>query len=161
MVYLPPDASPLFADLTDPMAVATAAAELDSLDAVVHSAGICEGGTIAQTSRQTWSRQFELNVVAVADLTRLLLPLLRASHGQVVTINSGAGFHAGAGNGSYSAPKFALRSFTAALREGRLVERTKPRDCAGDVVEELGIDHRTTLVGQRWRERRPVAVRRA
>lgn len=123
VVDLLPDAASFVADLTDPVAVANAAAELDSLDAVVHSAGICEGGTIAQTSRQTWSRQFELNVVAVADLTRLLLPLLRASHGQVVTINSGAGFHAGAGNGSYSASKFALRAFTDALREeerGRL-----------------------------------------
>lgn len=34
----------------------------------------------------------EINVIAVADLTRLVLPLLRASHGDVIMINSGSGF---------------------------------------------------------------------
>jgi len=118
-----PDAAPFVADLTDPDAVAHAVAGLSRLDALVHSAGICEGGAVEQTSRETWTRQFELNVVAVADLTRMLLPLLRASRGHVVTINSGAGFNSGPGNASYSASKFALRAFTDALREeerGRL-----------------------------------------
>lgn len=118
-----PDAAAFVADLTDPDAVAEAVAGLERLDAVVHSAGICEGSTVEDTPRAVWTRQFELNVVAVADLTRMLLPLLRASHGHVVTINSGSGFSSGTGNGSYSASKFALRAFTDALREeerGRL-----------------------------------------
>lgn len=112
-----PDADGFVADLTDVPAVAQAVAGLQRLDAVVHSAGIAENGTIEHTARQTWRQLFELNVVAVADLTRMLLPLLRVAHGQVVTINSGAGYSAGADYGAYAASKFALRAFTDALRE--------------------------------------------
>ncbi|WIY81914.1 SDR family oxidoreductase [Propionimicrobium sp. PCR01-08-3] len=118
-----PDAAPFVADLTDPTAVGAAVAQLDRLNAVVHSAGVSEGSTVEETSREQWAHQFELNVVAVADLTRMLLPLLRASRGHVVAINSGSGFTSNPGNGPYSASKFALRAFTDALREeerGRL-----------------------------------------
>ena len=55
-------------------------------------------------------------MVAVAELTRLLLPALRAANGHVVLINSGAGLRANAGWGAYAASKFALRAFGDALR---------------------------------------------
>lgn len=60
----------------------------------------------------------EINVIAVADLTRLVLPLLRASHGDVIMINSGSGFlRTPASGGVYAASKYALRALTHALRE--------------------------------------------
>lgn len=110
-------ATPFVADLADEDATAAAAARIDSLDAVVHSAGLLGHGRISDLRRADWRETMELNVVAVADLTRLLLPALRASRGQVVVINSGSGFRAGAGGGLYSASKFAVRAFTDALRE--------------------------------------------
>ncbi|HET6259884.1 MAG TPA: SDR family NAD(P)-dependent oxidoreductase, partial [Pseudonocardia sp.] len=64
----------------------------------------------------TWRRQFEVNVVAVAELTRLLLPALRAARGRVVLLNSGAGLSASPGWASYAASKFALTAFADALR---------------------------------------------
>lgn len=118
-----PGAAPFVCDLTDPASVADAAATVASLDLLVHSAGIAEGGSVAETDRDTWRRLFEVNVVAVADLTRLLLPPLRTSRertghqGQIVMLNSGAGFTAGPGGGPYAASKFALRALTDALRE--------------------------------------------
>ena len=58
-----------------------------------------------------------MNVVAVAELTRLLLPALRAAgESDVVLLNSGAGITARPGWGSYAASKFALRAFGDALR---------------------------------------------
>ena len=103
-------------ELTDPGAVADAVRGVERLDVLVHSAGIGQLGTIEDSSAEQWRRTFEINVVAVAELTRLLLPALRAARGQVVCINSGAGHTARPGWGSYAASKFALRAFADALR---------------------------------------------
>jgi len=103
-------------DLTDTAALAEATAGIERLDVLVHSAGVGLLGTVESTPAATWRRQFEINVVAVAELTRLLLPALRAARGRVVLVNSGAGLAARPGWGSYAASKFALRAFADALR---------------------------------------------
>ena len=72
---------------------------IERLDVLVHSAGVGVLGTVAETPAGTWRRQFEINVVAVAELTRLLLPALRAARGRVVLLNSGAGLTARPGLG--------------------------------------------------------------
>jgi NADP-dependent 3-hydroxy acid dehydrogenase YdfG len=108
-----PSAEPYVADL--------AAGELpplpQRLDVLVHSAGVEQGDRIADTDRATWERVFATNVFAVAELTRLALPALRAARGIVVTINSGSGFVSGPRGGVYGASKFALRALSDALRE--------------------------------------------
>ena len=87
------------------------------LDVLVHSAGRRRCSAPSPTPpADTWRRQFEINVVAVAELTRLLLPALRAARGRVVLLNSGAGLNARPGWASYAASKFALRAFADALR---------------------------------------------
>jgi NADP-dependent 3-hydroxy acid dehydrogenase YdfG len=58
----------------------------------------------------------DVNVIAVAELTRVLLPALRAVRGRVVLINSGAGKRVSPNWGSYGASKFALRGYAEALR---------------------------------------------
>ena len=58
-----------------------------------------------------------MNVFAVADLTKHLLPKLRDRHGTVVAINSGSGLTSRADAGLYCASKFALTAYTDALRE--------------------------------------------
>lgn len=110
-------AGPFVADLADEGATTAAAEEIERLDAVVHSAGILGSGTVEALDRAAWRSTLELNVVAVADLTRMLLPALRRSSGQVIVINSGAGLRAGPSGGLYSASKFAVRAFADALRE--------------------------------------------
>lgn len=89
----------------------------DRLDVLVHNAGVEQGTTVADTPRAVWEQVFATNVFAVAELTRLALPALRAARGIVVPINSGAGYTAGPGGGVYAASKFALRAFSDALRE--------------------------------------------
>ncbi len=91
-------------------------AGIDRLDVLVHSAGTVTLGRIEHASAEVWRRTMELNVIAVAELTRLLLPALRAAGGQVVLINSGAGQRANPNWASYAASKFALRAFADALR---------------------------------------------
>lgn len=110
------DASVLVLDVAD--ADAVAAAELpDSLDVLVHSAGISRGSEVASTDRAAWREVFETNVFGVADLTARALPALRDGGGTVVLINSGAGLFSTPGGAVYSASKFALRTFADTLRE--------------------------------------------
>ncbi len=103
-------------DLTDPAALAAATERIDELDVLVHSAGVGVLGTVDELSADVWRQQFEVNVVAVAELTRLLLPALRAARGTVVCLNSGAGLAARPGWGAYAASKFAQRAFADSLR---------------------------------------------
>lgn len=104
-------------DLGDYEALATAAAGVERLHLLVHSAGVADGGPVAGTAVEVWERVFRINVFAVAELTRLLLPRLREGGGQVVMINSGAGLKAGPGGATYAASKFALRALADSLRE--------------------------------------------
>lgn len=110
-------AEPWVVDITDEEAVREACAKIDSLDALVLSAGISMGKPIAEATREDWETILDVNVIAQASLVKHLLPALRKARGQVVAINSGSGFNSKPGWGLYSASKFALRALTDALRE--------------------------------------------
>lgn len=103
-------------DLLDFEALPEATKDIGDLDVLVHSAGVTRLGPLADTDVQTWQDTFNLNVVAVAELTRVLLPKLRAARGHVILINSGAGIRVNANWGAYAASKFALRAYADALR---------------------------------------------
>lgn len=111
-----PGARPWEAELTDLDAVSAAVEDIDRLDVLVHSAGVVELGSVAESSSEAWRRTFEVNVFAVVELTRLLLPALRAAGGHVVLINSTSGLTPRPNWGSYAASKFALRAFAEVLR---------------------------------------------
>ncbi|SNT16252.1 NADP-dependent 3-hydroxy acid dehydrogenase YdfG [Rhodococcoides kyotonense] len=112
-----PGATPWPVDLTDHDAVVRAALEIDSLDVLVHNAGVASLGSVAESSIDDWRRQYESNVLAVVALTQALLPALRRAGGHVVLVNSGAGLRANPGWGGYAASKFALRAFGDVLRQ--------------------------------------------
>lgn len=111
----------LVADLAKPELLEPAVRPwLDSvagLDGVVHCAGIVQAGSLAASTPADFADQFAVNVTAVAELTRLLLPALRASAGTVVFVNSGSGLNARPPLASYGASKFALRAYADALRQ--------------------------------------------
>jgi NADP-dependent 3-hydroxy acid dehydrogenase YdfG len=106
----------LAVELTDVEAVVAAVADLHEVAVLVHSAGVVHLGAVASTDAEVWRTTLDVNVVAVAALTRALLPALRAAGGHVVCINSGAGQTAVAEWSSYAASKFALRAFADSLR---------------------------------------------
>ncbi|PRW61913.1 SDR family oxidoreductase [Actinopolyspora mortivallis] len=111
-----PGAQPWPAELTDYDGIAEAAEGIEHLDVLVHSAGMVEIGSVSDLDVDSWRRTFELNLFAVTELTRTLLPALRAASGHVVLINSGAGLSAKPNWGSYAASKFALRAYADVLR---------------------------------------------
>ncbi len=108
----------LIADLAQPETIEDAVSELglEHLDALVHNAGVAHIGPVAEQRLEWWRESMAVNVVAVAELTRVLLPALRASGGHVVFVNSGAGLSAGPGWSSYAAGKHALKALADALR---------------------------------------------
>lgn len=111
-----PSARPWPVELTDDHALAAAVKGIDRLDVLVHSAGISLLGPLTEVTAADWRASYELNVVAVVELTRLLLPALRAAKGHVVLINSGSGLKANPKWGPYAASKFALRAYADVLR---------------------------------------------
>ena len=112
-----PVAERVVADLADPSSLASVVPSLDRLDGVVHCAGIAVLGAASTVDSAEWARQFAVNVIAPAELTRLLLPALRSSGGAVVFVNSGQGQRVAARYTSYAASKFALRALADGLRE--------------------------------------------
>ena len=114
-----PSAQGFVADLADTDGIAAAVVELglESLDVLVHSAGVVAHDPVTETTSKQWKHAFDINLFAVAELTRQLLGALQAAHGTVVTINSGAGYRSSVGFGPYATTKFALRAYTDALRE--------------------------------------------
>jgi NADP-dependent 3-hydroxy acid dehydrogenase YdfG len=116
---LPGAAAVLVADLGEPAALAEALAaqELpDRLDSLLHVAGVVELGPVAQLPAAVWRHTLDVNLLAPAELTRLLLPALRAARGHVVLVNSGSGLAAHAQWSSYAASKHGLRALADALR---------------------------------------------
>ena len=104
-------------DVTDHEALEAAVEAVTSLDVLVHSAGV--GSTlenVADTPVEEWRHVLETNLIAAAELTRLLLPALREASGHVVFINSGAGMRVNPGWTPYAASKFGLRALADGLR---------------------------------------------
>ena len=110
---------PCAVDLTDDTALADAIASLDlsHVDVLVNSAGVEAAGRIEELTPQRWRSVLDLDLVAVAHLTSLLLPALRLAHGLVIMVNSGAGQRTWPGQGLYCAAKHGLRALADALRE--------------------------------------------
>jgi short-subunit dehydrogenase len=108
----------LVLDLTDPRSLESALdlSELPPLDGLVHSAGVVALGTVEELRPDAWVNQLLVNTVAPAELTRLLLPSLRAARGQVVFVNSGSGLRANPGWSAYAASKHALKALADSLR---------------------------------------------
>lgn len=87
------------------------------VDLLIHSIGLFLGGPF-ESPIEDLDRQLRINVHVPYLLTQALLPSLIARQGQVVFVNSSAGFNpARAGWVAYSASKHALRAVADGLRD--------------------------------------------
>jgi short-subunit dehydrogenase len=111
-----PGARAIVVDLADVDAVDRLGGLPDRLDSLLHVAGVVELAPVAELRANHLREQLDVNLVAPALLTRACLPALRAAHGLVVFVNSGAGLQAGAQWAAYAASKFGLRALADSLR---------------------------------------------
>lgn len=111
-----PQVQPIAADLTiaaDRAAVADAANGLGRLDLLVLGSGIYR----RSDDPTELERQFAANVHGPYALLQAVLPLLIASQGQVVFINSTQGLAASPGVGQFAATQHAMRALADSLRD--------------------------------------------
>lgn len=135
LTKLAPDRSlAIVADIADPEARSAAVEQTVShfgrVDVLANIAGRGSLGAVEEFSIDQLRAQMEINFFAAVELTRLVLPHLRAKRsGHVLNLTSIGGLISIGGFGPYCASKFALEAWSEAL---------------ADEVENMGI--KVTLV---------------
>jgi len=114
--------TPLHIDVTDASTIASAAGTVANmvggagLAGLVNNAGIAVAGPLEFLPLDEIRQQFEVNVFGQLAVTQAFLPLLRKARGRIVNMGSISGRVSYPFIAPYSASKFALESFTDALR---------------------------------------------
>lgn len=109
-------------ELADPTAVAACAdAALERtagrLDAIFNNAAYGQVGAVEDLTPDVLRRQLEVNVVAWHDLTRRIVPAMRAhGRGRIVHCSSVLGLVSTPYRGAYCASKFAVEALADAMR---------------------------------------------
>jgi len=107
-------------DVQDPIsieeAIAAGIARFGDIDALVNNAGFGLFGVFEGFSREKVQQQFDVNVFGVMNVTRAVLPHMRARRaGTVINVSSGAGVFGLPMISLYTASKFALEGFSESL----------------------------------------------
>jgi NADP-dependent 3-hydroxy acid dehydrogenase YdfG len=125
-------------DVTSPESVAGLAHAVgDTLNVLVNNAGGAFGMTpVADADPDDWRRMYEVNVLGLLNVTRALLPALRASgDGLIVNVGSTAGRGAYEGGGGYTAAKHGTKVVTETLRLELVGEPIRISEIAPGMVQ--------------------------
>jgi NAD(P)-dependent dehydrogenase (short-subunit alcohol dehydrogenase family) len=126
---------PVALDVTDEAnartAVQAALEKFGRIDVLVNNAGFGLLGAVEESADKDVRRMYDTNVFGLLNVTRAVLPAMRAKRsGHVINISSIGGYRAAPGFGVYSSTKFAVEGITEALH-GEL----KPLGIHATVVE--------------------------
>jgi len=107
-------------DLMDAASISAAAKAIQEAVgapyALVHNAGISAAGMVEETDTELWQRMFATHVLGPVELTKALLPAMRAAgRGRIVMVCSSAGVRGQPGTGPYSASKGAMERWAESL----------------------------------------------
>jgi 3-oxoacyl-[acyl-carrier protein] reductase len=102
-------------DITDPSAVNAALGRIDA-QVLVNNAGVGITKPFLELTRDEWMRMVDLNLNALYDVTRAVLPAMVARRsGHIVFVGSITGRTPYAGGACYSATKHAVMGLTESL----------------------------------------------
>lgn len=110
-------ASALAVDLSDRAAVAQLVQDAGAVDVLVANAALPGSGRLDSYSEEQMDRALEVNLRVPIALTHALVPaMLQRGRGHLLYISSLSGKAATPGSALYSASKYGLRGFAAAMR---------------------------------------------
>lgn len=112
---LPGGARAAICDITSEQAVKDLFQTIPRLDVLVNNAGIGHVGTVEETTIEDFERLMKVNVTGPFLMTRAAVPLLVASHGNIVNIGSVAGLVGVKKRFGYCATKGAVVAMTRQL----------------------------------------------
>lgn len=128
-------------------AVAAALARFGAIDILVNNAGYGQLGLFEEVSAEAARRQFDVNVFGVMDVTRAVLPAMRAAKaGHIFNVTSIAGLRGGPGGGIYCASKHAIEGLSESLAQevapfGIKVTLIEPGYFRTDFLDPTSIAH--------------------
>ena len=104
-------------DVSDDADRAALVKQSEPVDVLVNNAGLGWKGMAEDMPPDKVRQLFEVNVLALIDLTQRVLPgMLERRQGHIVNVGSIAGYVASPGETVYCATKFAVQGFTDGLR---------------------------------------------
>lgn len=111
---------PLALDITDQSAIEAAVdaalRRFGRIDVLVNNAGYGQLGVFEQQSVAAIERQFATNFFGTLEVTRAVLPIMRAQRsGHIFTVSSISGLTGSEGGSIYSATKFALEGWSEGI----------------------------------------------
>ncbi|MFI5696603.1 SDR family oxidoreductase [Kribbella sp. NPDC051586] len=122
----------------DDVAALTAAVG-DQLQVLVNNAGGAFGfEPVAEADLDAWRRMYEVNVIAVAAVTKSLLPALISGRGTIIVMGSTAGQVAYEGGGGYVAAKHGAKAVVDTLRLELWDQPVRVTEIAPGMVQSEG-----------------------
>lgn len=104
-------------DITDAAQREAALAAIGSVDVLINNAGYGFYGAVEDVTEADAKHQFEVNVFGLTELTKLVLPGMRAAkRGRIINISSMAGRMVVPFGGWYHASKYAVEALSDAMR---------------------------------------------
>ncbi|TCC04084.1 SDR family NAD(P)-dependent oxidoreductase [Kribbella soli] len=118
---------------------ALTAAVGDELQVLLNNAGGAFGlEPVADADLDAWRRMYEVNVIAVAAVTKSLLPALIAGRGTIIVMGSTAGQVAYEGGGGYVAAKHGAKAVVDTLRLELWDQPVRVTEIAPGMVQSEG-----------------------
>lgn len=144
--------APVVLDVTDPDAIAAAAARIadesdGGLDGLVNNAGVAVPGPLETVPLDDLRHQLEVNLVAYVAVTQAMLEQIRRAEGRVVFLSSIGGRIAFPFAGPYHASKFATEAIGDVFRQ-----ELRPWGIKVSIIEPGSIDTPIWERGQRKAE---------
>lgn len=144
-------------------AVNEAVAEHGHLDVLVNDAGVIyRNRTVEATSEEEWDETFDTNVKGAFLMSRLALPHLRRTRGNIVNVSSYVGLVGFAGAAAYAASKAALLNLTRSMAldhaaEGIRVNAVCPGSVDTDMIRSAWRSQSDPAAAERqWKAKHPV-----